>query len=264
MRLAGAVPLLLAAALAGGCRPEIAADRPAAGPTRPPASDSPSSAPPTPRRDIVGTEKARYSQHGEEVVIRDFVQDRRGGFFLDVGCALPVQDSKTYYLEERLGWTGFGVDALPEFARKWKRRRPNSRFFNFMVTDRDDSIAPFFRAELRVRGISAMEKPVTGPGGRDVESEEIQVPTTTLTRLLDDNGIEKVDFLSMDIEGAEPLALAGFDIDRFRPELACIEAKPKNRELILKYFAEHGYQRIERYARYDKTNYYFARDPDKP
>jgi hypothetical protein len=68
----------------------------------------------------------------------------------------------------------------------------------------------------------------------------------------------------MDIEGAEPLALAGFDIDRFRPELACIEAKPKNRELILKYFAEHGYQRIERYARYDKTNYYFARDPDKP
>ena len=257
MRLDRAVLLVLAAAFAGGCRPEATADRPSADRTSPP--------PPTaPRRDIVGTEKALYSQHDEEIVVRDFFQDRRGGFFLDVGCALPVQDSNTYYLEERLGWTGFGVDALPEFARKWKRRRPNSLFFNFMVTDHDDSVSPFFRAELSVRGISAMEKPETGPGGLSVASEEIEVPTTTLTRLLDANGVERVNFLSMDIEGAEPLALAGFDIDRFRPELACIEAKPKNRELILKYFADHGYQRIERYARYDKANYYFARDPDTP
>ena len=72
------------------------------------------------------------------------------------------------------------------------------------------------------------------------------------------NGVAKIDFLSMDIEGAEPLALAGFDIERFRPELACIEAKPANREPILKYFADHGYKWIERYFQYDEHNYYFT------
>ena len=39
------------------------------------------------RRDILGTEKTLYSQHDEELIIRDFFQDRREGFFLDVGCA---------------------------------------------------------------------------------------------------------------------------------------------------------------------------------
>ena len=200
-----------------------------------------------------------YSHAKEELIIRDFFHDRRGGFFLDVGCGHPIQDSNTYYLEKHLGWSGIAVDALPEFARKWRRNRPASKFFNFLVTDHADTSEPFYRAESRVRDISSVEKPVLDPGGRPVESEEIRVPTTTLTRLLDQNRVSKVDFLSMDIEGAEPLALAGFEIERFPPQLVCIEAKPRNREKILKYFAEHRYSRIERYLDYDVTNYYFNR-----
>ena len=63
------------------------------------------------RRDILGTEKKRYSQHNEELIIRDFFQDRREGFFLDVGCAWPIRNSTTYYLEKHLGWSGIGIDA---------------------------------------------------------------------------------------------------------------------------------------------------------
>ena len=200
-----------------------------------------------------------YSHAKEELIIRDFFHDRRGGFFLDVGCGHPIQDSNTYYLEKHLGWSGIGVDALPEFARKWRRTRPASKFFNFLVTDHADTLDRFYRAELRVRDISSAEKPVLAPGGRPVKSEEIRVPTTTLTRLLDQNRVSKLDFLSMDIEGAEPLALAGFEIERFPPQLVCIEAKPRNREKILKYFAEHRYSRIDRYLEYDVTNYYFNR-----
>ena len=42
------------------------------------------------RVDILGTEKKKYSQFDEELVIRDFFQDRRGGFFVDVGASQPV------------------------------------------------------------------------------------------------------------------------------------------------------------------------------
>jgi hypothetical protein len=61
----------------------------------------------------------------------------------------------------------------------------------------------------------------------------------------------------MDIEGHEPKALAGFDIERFRPELVCIEA-PANPEKIAAYFAQHGYVRIEEYLEYDAVNWYFT------
>jgi len=200
--------------------------------------------------------KPLYSQHNEELIIRDYFQDRRDGFFLDVGCFTPIVYNNTYYLEKHLGWSGIAVDALPEYGERWKRRRPKSKFFNYLVTDHDDTVEPFYRSELP--GISSIQQPLKGPGGDELTFEEIQVSTVTLTRLLEQNGVGKIDFLSMDIEGAELLALAGFDIERFRPELACIEAKPANREAILKYFADHGYQRIERYFKYDEHNYYFT------
>ncbi len=48
-------------------------------------------------------QKSLYSHGKEELIIRDFFQDRRGGVFLDVGFAFPKKNSTTYYLEKHLG-----------------------------------------------------------------------------------------------------------------------------------------------------------------
>jgi FkbM family methyltransferase len=210
---------------------------------------------PKARRDILQTERKQYSQHDEELIIRDFFQDSRDGFFVDVGCAWPKKDSNTYYLEAELGWSGIGIDALPEYAQPWLNKRRNSKFFHYAVTDHSGTFETFYRAELP--GISALD-PHKVFGGREVKSTAIRVPTITLTRLLDENRVTKVDLLSMDIERAEPLALAGFDIDRFRPRLACIELHGEVEAQILGYFAAHGYERIERYRAFDGVNAYFT------
>lgn len=235
-------------ALAPACRQEPA------GPPSPPPSAAAVS---TPNAILAG--KPLYSQHKEELIVRDFFQDRRDGVFLDVGCASPIVDSNTYYLEKHLGWSGIAVDALPEFTQPWERKRPRSRFFNFYVSDHADTVEPFYRAPLR--GTSSVRRDQKGPAGKEMALQEILVPTTTLDKLLDANKVARVDFLSMDIEGHEPPALAGFDIERFRPALACIEAKPANRDTILAYFAAHGYERLDRYHEHDPVNYYFAPKP---
>jgi FkbM family methyltransferase len=219
--------------------------------TSPPAAES--------RRDILGAEKNLYSQHAEEVVIRDFFQDRRNGVFLDVGCAWPVLYSNTYYLERELDWTGIGVDGLPDYGPRWKKRRPGSRFFNFIVTDHSDTTESFYRTVRRdLLGISRLSK--EEKSHRRVRYEEIRVPTITLTQLLERNGIAKIDLLSMDIEGAETLALAGFDVERFQPELAVIEVHANTRAPVLDYFQSHRYHAIERYRDFDQVNYYFTPD----
>src|SRR5262245_11852197 len=138
------------------------------------------------RKDILARKKKLYSQHDEEVIIRDFFQDRREGFFLDVGCAGPKKDSNTYYLESELGWSGFGVDALPEYADAWKRKRPKSRFFNYIAMDRAGLVQTFYRSELP--GISSIQPRKTF-SGKEVKYSEIKVPTITLTKLLDDNQV---------------------------------------------------------------------------
>jgi hypothetical protein len=49
----------------------------------------------------------------EELIIRDFFNDRRGGFFLDVGSGRFQTGSNTYFLEKSLGWRGIAIDANP-------------------------------------------------------------------------------------------------------------------------------------------------------
>jgi FkbM family methyltransferase len=206
--------------------------------------------------------KPQYSQHNEELIIRHFFKDRRDGFFLDVGCASPIAHSNTYYLEHHLGWSGIGVDALAEYAPAWQIKRPRSKFLSYLVTDHAEAVEPFYRAPQR--GTSSSLKDWKRPGRDPTKVEKILVPTITLNRLLEQNGVKRIDFLSMDIEGAEPQALAGFDIERFRPELACVEAKPQNRAKILKYFAGHGYRRLHRYIQFDAVNYYFTPGAEAP
>lgn len=79
---------------------------------------------------------------------------------------------------------------------------------------------------------------------------------TTLTDLLDREGVTKVDLVSMDIEGHELKALQGFDIERFQPELLVVEGQ---RPPVRKYFEDHGYEQIDRYLEMDRGNRYFQR-----
>jgi FkbM family methyltransferase len=211
-----------------------------------------------PGRTGILTEKKLYSCFDEELIIRDFFKDRKDGFFVDVGCAWPAKDSNTYYMEKHLGWTGIGIDALNDYAAGWKEKRPNSKFFNFLVTENSDGTGTFYKSEEL--GISSTDQKKAD--GRyysaSLKTEKIQVPKITLNDLLDREGIEKIDLLSMDIEGNELEALAGLDLERFSPALIVTESFGIKDE-VLKYLVQHGYQQIKRYEPFDEVNMYFCR-----
>jgi len=225
----GAVASTLAAALALGCGADA-------------------------HRDILGSEKKLYSQGDEELVIRDFFQDRRGGVFLDVGASQPIDNSTTYYLEKHLGWSGIAIDALVEHQMNWKLTRPRSEYLVYLVTDHSGTQETFYHA--KDDALSSVQKDRVFDG-RTLEATAVEVESTTLDKVLDARGVKQIDFLSMDIEESEPPALAGFDIERFRPQLVCIEASPSVREPLLAYFDAHGYERIDRYLEADPINWYF-------
>jgi hypothetical protein len=70
--------------------------------------------------------------------------------------------------------------------------------------------------------------------------------------------VQRIDFMSMDIETWEPKALAGFDIDRFKPQLVCIEVHEEVRQQIIDYFARHRYVVVGKYLRADPVNLYYT------
>jgi FkbM family methyltransferase len=197
----------------------------------------------------------RNSQFIEEWVIRDFFQDRRGGFFVDVGASDYRKFSNTYYLETVLGWEGIAVEPLTQFAADYAAHRPRTRFRPFFVSSDSNETAKLFVLES-VTEVSSSEKSFTERWGKDAKT--VEVPTITLNDLLRAERVTRIDFLSMDIELHEPEALAGFDVRQFAPQLVCIEAHPEVRQAILNYFTTNGYAVVGKYLRSDIMNLYFS------
>ena len=172
----------------------------------------------------------------------------------------------TYYLEAHQGWRGIGIDARSDLEESWARERPRSKFFAYAVTDESGKTIRFFEAgglsatEIDTRNLEMWKQQ------KRFEPREVEVPTITLDDLLDREGVSAIDFLSMDINGAEPVALAGFDIVRFAPDLVHVEAATHRQDELLAYFSQHGYERVEAFLPYDRVNWYFtpARPAEEP
>lgn len=194
-----------------------------------------------------------YSQDDEETLIRAFFRDRHAGFFVDVGAGDPVRHSTTYYLEKHLGWAGIAVDAVAEYAEAYGRERPATRFFNYFAADKSDQAHDFFVSEDR----NFSSGSGTDPRGGSYEKRK--VATIVLNDLLARERVNRVDFLSMDIEGAEPAALAGINLNRYRPELACIEiSSPQSGRAIAESFTLAGCREITAYRAVDAINRYYT------
>jgi len=207
-----------------------------------------------PLRESYGPDRA--SRNAEEWIIRDFFQDRRDGVFLDVGAHHYRDESNTYFLETALGWRGVAIDAQVEFADDYRTHRPRTTFLARFVSDTSDSTA-----QLHVPSSNTLvASEVAAFAEHEAREKAVSRPVATITLddVLRDTGIERLDFLSMDIELSEPKALAGFDIARYRPELVCIEAHRQVRQAILDYFYRHGYVLVGKYLRIDPLNLFFT------
>jgi FkbM family methyltransferase len=197
---------------------------------------------------------SKVSQNAEEWIIRGFFNDRRGGVFLDVGANSYKNDSTTDALEKTLGWSGVAVEPQPQFAEDYARFRPRTILVQAFASDHSGTTTLY--VPERWPGLASSDPAyVAGNAGKVIA---MQVQMMTLDSILTQAKVDKLDFMSMDIENAEPVALAGFSIERYRPTLACVEAHYKVRQAILNYFAEHGYVLVGKFWNVDLINMYFT------
>jgi FkbM family methyltransferase len=196
----------------------------------------------------------RHSENAEEWIIRDFFNDERGGVFVDVGANHHQRYSNTYYLETALDWSGVAIEPQAKFAEGYRQYRPRSVFVPLFVSDVSDREATLYVANNDLVASQSREF-TTALGGSTTST---QITTTTLDDLLTRLRIFRIDFLSIDIELAEPQALAGFSIEQFEPRLVAVEAHPPIRQQVLDYFARHGYTLVGKYWQVDQDNFWFA------
>jgi len=153
-----------------------------------------------------------FSQAGQDLwVIRDVFDYARSGYFVDIGAADGINLSNTYALERYFGWQGICVEANPETFLKLHARR-RAKCVNACIADEVRSVA-FDGSKGFFSGIVATTEEAT-----------TTLQTMTFADLIQSESIPKtIDYLSLDVEGAEEQVMETFPFETHRFLCATIE-----------------------------------------
>ncbi len=148
------------------------------------------------------------------------------GVFVEAGAHDGYTQSNTYYLERRCGWSGVLVEAVPELKAACAARRPRSKVFNYALVGPDfagERVEVQFGDLMSTIGLDGSH----AAGGLAVTGRRaysVLAPARTLSAVLSEAALQKIDLLVLDVEGHELEVLAALDFERHRPEYLLIEA----------------------------------------
>jgi FkbM family methyltransferase len=163
-----------------------------------------------------------YTQNLEDYHLWVALQGRTSGFYIDVGAGHPIADNVSFWFYER-GWRGMVIEPQPRLAEMYSFVRPRDICVQSLV-GRHDGEAEFYQFG-RLHGLSTMEPKFAQGGVKHGDDYEVVTkPITTLAQLCSEHSITEIDFLKIDVEGAEGDVLAGNDWSRFRPKIIVAEA----------------------------------------
>lgn len=183
-----------------------------------------------------------YGQSNEDQYILDYFGDYVGTY-VDVGADDGKSISNTYNLE-LAGWSGVCLEPHPDQYPNLQRNRPNAICVPSAAIAHDVPTIDFIDTGTRyMSGVApdAGKIAAKNRGGW----KTIQVRATTLDSLLKTLGYERVDFVSIDVEGTELDVLEGFDLARWQPRLLCIENNDPRTAGLDAYMRERGYIKVK-------------------
>lgn len=159
------------------------------------------------------------SQAGQDLWVYGSVfNEKRNGFFLDVGAHDGVYLSNTFILETRYGWNGILIEGNPATFEILKSNR-SGICANACVSSGQEIVQ--FRSSSTFGGIIAAD---CDNKDQSESSTIFELETVTLESILSRMGAPlQIDYLSIDIEGAEDRALLDFPFEKYRFTCITIE-----------------------------------------
>jgi len=193
-----------------------------------------------------------HSQHGEDALLWELLGEKTSGYYVEVGAYDGVSFSNSYFFEA-IGWTGLLVEPNPDLYARCREARPASRVVQAAVGGRDASGSvrlftvggrPGVDALSYTRADQAHVERIRREGGQTIP---VDVPLTSLDALLALAPPAAVDFVSVDVEGAELEVLDGLRLEKWRPQVLLVEDNSGGRDTrVAEYVARHGYRHVRR------------------
>ena len=165
--------------------------------------------------------KKSYAMDNEDTAVLDYFKDKKNGFYVDVGCYHPIHRNNTYLLHKQ-NWNGVNIDTSEFSIDLFNHMRPKDLNYNCAISNRNEIIKLFYQKELSQLSTTVRDQAKTVFQG-NIKEKEIQA--FTLDEILSEGKFKnnKIDFLDIDVEGADLKVLEGLSLDVYKPELVSVE-----------------------------------------
>lgn len=187
------------------------------------------------------------------------------GFFIEVGAHDGIFQSNTLNLEESLGWKGILIEPSLNAYLECIKNRPKSICINLALTSfeqykkkdfvfGDFNSSPMSSVAANRSGFSKFENLKNYLSG--ITKKKLRpVSTAPLQLIIDKIGIDKVDFLSLDVEGFEYEVLKGVNFNKCRPKYILIEVREIQKKNIFDLMLSLNYTFLENISNFNKSDF---------
>lgn len=165
-----------------------------------------------------------HAQFGEDMILRHLTDNRVNGFYIDIGAHHPLYYSNTYHFYLK-GWRGLNIDALPGSMEEFNILRPRDINIECCLSDHEGQIITFYEFEKSALStINEQQAKQLISQGEKLQ-KKASLKTKTLSSILEENELshQKIDFISLDVEGMDEIILKSLDLDKLQPELILVE-----------------------------------------
>lgn len=205
-----------------------------------------------------GDAGTKISQISQDTTVAEIFKYKRNGVYVDIGASDGIEYSNSYFLDKCHGWSGLMVDA------NWIRYmglagagRSGDIVYGCVM---DKDCTQKFTIAAGLSSVDAIEAVEEGghdehTARRDAEKMGTMMKSTVgcynfselLLRWMKHRNIEVIDYLTIDIEGAEWHALRALDLKKVPIRLIGIETDYTNDKFV-PFLEAAGYKELKQYT----------------
>jgi hypothetical protein len=196
--------------------------------------------------------KKWFSQVRQDEVVLKMLSNGKGsgiqgGFFVDLASNDATSISNSYILERDYHWTGLCIEPNPTYWYGLTHYRPNCQLVAAVVgAQRMDQVDFLFETGA-FGGIIGTQFD-NGPIKKG--KSKVQYTVTLLEILERYNAPKVIDYLSLDVEGAEEFIMQHFPLQNYKIRILTVERPSDGLREILK---SHGYEYLMKLSTWGET-----------
>ena len=165
--------------------------------------------------------KKSYAMDGEDLAIDQYIEKKEKGFYVDIGAHHPIHRNNTQLLFNK-GWSGINIDVNQFSIDLFNFLRPDDLNLLTAISDQEGEIAFYYQKKFSQ--LNTTDKKIAHEHFNGNFNERLVKCQSIHNILINSKYKEvKIDFLNIDVEGAEMKVLRTLNFEIYDPKLICIE-----------------------------------------